>query len=809
MRFTRLLLYFLMIGAFCSPLKAQRALDDEAYAIQFTGYVLDAKNAQPLSGASVYVSDLKTGAVTDTKGFFRITGIPAGQHLVEVSFVGYATVTELIQMNADVNKSFSLSATILENNEVVVTGVSTATQIRRTPTPVSIVKRTELIKISATNLVDALSRKPGIAQISTGPAISKPVIRGLGYNRVVVMSDGIRQEGQQWGDEHGLEIDEYSVQKVEILKGPASLMYGSDAMAGVIHIITNSPVAQGLLKGSITGNFQSNNSLAGTGVQLAANHHSGFNWNAYTSVRRAADYRNAYDGRVYNSKFKEFNFGGYAGFNGKWGFSHLILSRFHQLAGVVEGDRDANGQFLKPMPGGNTALPSAADFNSASPQLPYQDITHEKLISDNSFNFPAGRLTVMAGIQRNRRIEFGNPDDPDEKELFFDLGTITYAVSFHETKNTSWHHSVGIAGMVQKNQNKGVEVLIPEYRMKDIGGFWYVARSWKQLSFSGGLRIDHRALHSFALDENGQPRFTDLKRTFTNISGSAGFSYIPHPSWTIKWNLARGFRAPAIAELASNGTHEGTNRYEYGSRHLNTEKSLQTDAGVEWKSEHMSVGLNLFYNAISDFIYYQKLRGFSGGDSLVDVDGDLIQAFHFTQDDARLAGGELLLDIHPHPLDWLHFENSFSIVQGRFAKAVDGTKNIPLMPAAHLLSELRADISTGDSRWQNIYVKLEFEHFFRQNTPFTAYDTETPTKGYTLLHAGAGLDLKSKTKTTIASLYFNVSNLFDVAYQNHLNRLKYTAVNPVSGRTGVFNMGRNFSIKLIVPIETRLQGKKD
>lgn len=773
-------------------------------AIQFSGRVLDAKNGQPLIGASVFLSDLRSGAITDARGYFKINGIPAGQHLVEISYVGYATYTEQIEMLKDLSKEFSLSSTILENNEVVVTGVSTATQIRRTPTPVSIVKRQELIKITATNLIDALSRKPGIAQISTGPAISKPVIRGLGYNRVVVVNDGVRQEGQQWGDEHGLEIDEYSVQKVEILKGPASLMYGSDAIAGVIHVITNTPVAQGTLKGSVTGNYQTNNKLAGTGFQIAGNHSSGFNWNAYGSFRRAADYKNAYDGPVYNSKFNELNFGGYGGWNKRWGFSHLIVSSFHQKAGVVEGDRDAEGRFLKPLPGGNSGWPSLSDYNSSIPQLPYQDIKHEKVISDNSFNLSAGRLTVMAGLQRNRRTEFGNVDEPTEKELFFDLSTFTYAVSFHETRNKHWHNSFGLGGLVQKNSNKGAEVLIPEYRMKDVGIFWYLSRSWKSISFSGGLRADHRSLHAFAFDENGQPKFTDLKRTFTNVSGSAGLSYVPSAAWTLKLNVARGFRAPTIAELSSNGTHEGTNRYEYGSTHLKSEKSLQGDAGLEWRSDHMSVGLNVFYNSINDFIFYQKLNSLSGGDSLVDVDGDLIEAYRFSQDDARLAGGEILLDIHPHPLDWLHFENAFSFVKGRFVNTIDGTKNIPLMPAAHLSSELRADVHTGKSKIQNVYFKLEFEHFFKQQAPFTAYDTETPTKGYSLLHVGAGMDLKNK-KHTVCSLYLNMMNVFDVAYQNHLNRLKYTAENLRTGRTGVFNMGRNFSVKLIVPIETKTE----
>lgn len=801
MRFAFSLVFLFL---FFKSVEAHKLRVAKGHSIHFTGRVLDAKSGQPLIGATVFLSDLKSGAITDANGYFKINGIPSGLHLVEVSYVGYATYTEQIEMIKDLQRDFSLASTILENNEVVVTGVSTATQIRRTPTPVSIVKRQELIKITATNLIDALSRKPGLSQISTGPAISKPVIRGLGYNRVVVVNDGVRQEGQQWGDEHGLEIDEYSVQKIEILKGPASLMYGSDAMAGVIHVITNAPVAQGTLKGSVTGNFQSNNKLAGTGFQLAGNHSSGFNWNAYGSFRRAADYKNKYDGPVYNSKFNEFNFGGYGGWNRRWGYSHLIVSSFHQKTGVVEGERDGEGRFLKPLPGGVTGLPSTSDYNSSTPQLPYQNIKHEKIVSDNSFNLPTGRLTIMAGLQRNRRTEFGNVDDPTEKELFFDLSTFTYAVSFHETKNRNWHNSFGLQGLVQKNSNKGAEVLIPEYRMNDVGAYWYISRSWKLISLSGGLRADHRSLHAFAFDENGQPKFSDLKRNFTNISGSAGLSYVPNSAWTLKLNVARGFRAPTIAELSSNGTHEGTNRYEYGSTHLNSEKSIQGDAGLEWRSEHMSVGLNVFYNSINDFIFYKKLRSLSGGDSLVDVDGDLIEAYQFAQDDARLAGGEILLDIHPHPLDWLHFENSFSFVRGRFVTSIDGTRNIPLMPAAHLLSELRADVNTGKSRLQNIYFKLEFEHFFRQNAAFTAYETETPTKGYSLFHVGAGMNLQNK-KHTVCSLYLNLMNVLDVAYQNHLNRLKYTAENLRTGRNGVFNMGRNFSIKLIVPIETHTE----
>ncbi|HRQ52310.1 MAG TPA: TonB-dependent receptor plug domain-containing protein, partial [Agriterribacter sp.] len=316
------------------PVKTTRS------GVSVSGRVSDAQTGEPLAGASVYIADAKTGAITNANGSYMIRNIAAGNYLIEVSFVGYSSITEQVQLTGDLQKNFTLLPSVLESEGITVTGVSTATKIKRTPTPVTIMSKKELTQVAATNLIDALSKSPGIAQISTGPSISKPIIRGLGYNRVVVLNDGIRQEGQQWGDEHGIEIDEYSVQKVEILKGPASLIYGSDAMAGVINILTNVPAAEGTIKGSITGNYQTNNRLRGFGANLAGNK-NGLNWNAYGSFKGAQDYKNKYDGYVFNSKFNEKNLGGYIGYNGSWGYSHLIVSSFNQEPGLIEGDRDA------------------------------------------------------------------------------------------------------------------------------------------------------------------------------------------------------------------------------------------------------------------------------------------------------------------------------------------------------------------------------------------------------------------------------------------------------------------------------------
>jgi iron complex outermembrane receptor protein len=320
-----------------------------------------------------------------------------------------------------------------------------------------------------------------------------------------------------------------------------------------------------------------------------------------------------------------------------------------------------------------------------------------------------------------------------------------------------------------------------------------------KLTLSGGLRFDSRKINGKKTMEGLEEKFSAFEKTFSNISGSVGLSYEAAKNILWRFNIARGYRAPSLPELSSNGEHEGTNRYEYGNLNLKSETSLQLDAGFEAGNEHISVQINVYNNSISNFIFYQKLESVFGGDSLI---GNAV-AFKFQQQKANLAGVEMNLDIHPHPLDWLHIENTFSVVNGRFNKAIDGTKNIPLIPAARLITQLRGDILKKGKIIRNVSVSAELDNTFKQNKPFTAFNTETSTKGYSLLNAGINAELVSKTKT-ICSLSFHVINLTDVAYQNHLSRLKYTAENLATGRTGVFNMGRSFSVKLNIPLEFKL-----
>jgi len=762
-----------------------------------SGRITDAQTGLPLAGVTVILSESKTGTSTDSAGRYAFRNVPAGHTIAEVSFFGYKTIIEHLHLEGSRSHDFRMQPSIILNEGITVTAVAGATSIRRAPIPITRLNKDELLFTPSTNIIDALSRQPGVSQVGSGPAISKPVIRGLGYNRLVVINDGIRQEGQQWGDEHGIEIDENSVNRVEIVKGPASLIYGSDAMAGVINIITTVPLPQNTLGGQVIAGYGTNNRQRSFYGTLGGNR-GAFNWNAWGAYKGAADYRNRYDGPVFNSKFNERNFGGYAGYNGSWGYSHLIVSRFHQQLGMVEGERDPSGRFLVLQPGGVERAAMADDFSATRPKVPYQDVQHLKVVSDNRFRLGSGRLALVAGWQQNLRTEYGNADDAAEKSLQFDLRSIHLNTAYHFDHKRGWSTSIGLSGMHQQNRNRGVEVLIPEYNLYDIGGFIYAQKDIGKTSLSGGLRYDWRTLEAEAFMEDGQPKFEAFTRRFGNVSGSVGLSYEWSEAVLLKLNLARGFRAPSMPELSSNGTHEGTNRYEYGNRGLQSESSWQGDLGLEVNSEHVRMTAGLFYNAVADYIFYTRLLGAGGTDSLVEVDGELLPAFRFVQNNARLYGGEVLVDIHPHPLDWLHWENSFSYVQGRFASAVEGVSHLPLVPAPRWISELRGEFLNDGKRWRNLAVHLELDHSFRQARAFTAYGTERPTPSYTLLHAGLSTSFMHKGKTAF-TVYVLAQNITDVAYQQHLSRLRYAPVNEATGRQGVFNMGRNFVFRLQVP----------
>ena len=770
------------------------------------GTIIDAKTKQPLQGASIIIHDTKVGTISKQDGTYTTSFFQSGNYLVEVSYQGYASIIETIEINGNTTKNFSLQETVVEQDAVTVTGTTSASKIKNSPQPVVVVSKTDLFRTSSTNIIEALSKSvSGLSILTTGPAIAKPVIRGLGYNRMVTINDGIRQEGQQWGDEHGIEIDEASIQKAEVLKGASSLMYGSDAMAGVLNLISNQPIQESTIKSNINLGYLDNNKMISTHANVAGNFKGGYNFNVYGSYKSAADYENKYDGKVFNSRFQEQNFGGYIGINKDWGYSHLLLSNFNQKIGLVEGARDAvTGEFTVFSETPQEHIATNDELNSRDFYTPYQLINHFKLAIDNSVNLKKGRLTFNMAYQENKRKEFGNNLAPTTPDLFFDLRTINYNFQYHLQEINNWKTVVGINGMSQQNENKADEVLIPEYKQYDLGGFITTKKSFNKLTVTGGFRGDHRSLSTSRFEDGAAVKFNKLEKTFSNVSGSIGASYNANDNLTFKLNVARAFRSPTVSELSSNGAHEGTNRYEYGNSNLKSETSLQVDAGMEVNNEHISFAVNAFYNSIKNYIFYNKLQSTMGGDSMVEVGGNTISAFQFNQSNARLVGFEANLDIHPHPLDWLHFQNSFSMVAGTFANEFAGSKNLPFMPPARLLSELKADFKKVGKGLKNVYVKLEADNNFAQKNIFNSFNTETATNAYSLINIGLGADVLFNKKNAF-SVSVGLNNITDIAYQSHLSRLKYTDVNNATGRVGVFNMGRNLNIKINVPLNFSLK----
>ena len=680
----------------------------------------------------------------------------------------------------------------LNLNEVTVTGVTGDTKLKHATAPVSIVSPQVLRATASTNIIDAIAHQPGVSQLTTGGSISKPIIRGLGYNRVVVMSEGVRQEGQQWGDEHGVEVDGSSVNSVEILKGPASLMYGSDAMAGVVILHSKPTLAEGDMRANVSSEYQTNNGLFNYNLSIAGNQH-GFVWDARFSDKMAHAYKNKYDGYVPGSQFRERAGRLMLGVDKTWGHSRLTWTAYHLTPGIVEGERNPETGELEC---------STNNVKTYGKSLPFQQVKHYKLVWDNSLSLSSGYLKAIIGYQQNRRQEF--EESADEYELFFKLHTLTYDLRYLTHEWDGWKFSTGIGGMYQKSGNEGEEYLIPDYRLFDFGIYATTTKaigdSW---TLNGGVRYDHRRLHGDELIEDGDMRFTDFSRHFNGLTGSIGAVCNINKHFNVRLNLARGFRTPNMSELSSNGVHEGSIRYELGNQQLKAEYSLQADLGIDFTSRYVSAQVALFANRIDNYIFTHRLNQ--------EIEEGYL-TYAYTQGDARLLGFEAGIDFHP--VHSIHFSNSFSYVDARLMHASADTKYLPFTPAPHWASELKWELfhhshttvnhhHTTDaahrSLFNNLYVAAGLDCYLKQTHIYSADDTETKTPGYALLSISAGSDIQVKGRK-IAELYITADNLLDKAYQNHLSRLKYADVNVATGRRGIFNMGRNITFKIVVPL---------
>jgi len=738
---------------------------------ELRGQVKDAATNAPLSGATIYITDLKAVTTTNAAGEFNLKNIPSkGRFLLEVRYVGYKTFSQVVDLAKGTNLEVLLEASVVESAEVVITGSPFSSNNKTNSLSVVTVGKDKLTQAAGTNLIDAVSRIPGISQVSTGGAISKPTIRGLGYNRVLTMVDGAREEAQQWGDEHGIEVDQFAAARVEILKGPASLLYGSDALGGVINIIDDVVPAPGVFNGNFTSAYSTNNGLTASSLMLQGND-NGFVY------RGRASYKNAYgfgykDAVVPNSGFDEFNLNGMVGLNKSWGYSHLTFSRFHTNIGLVEAGPDGDGNYLDE--DGNVITKSVARERRLG--LPYQDINHYRAALNSNFILGSGQLKTAFAFQRNMRKEF--EESLQEPGLNLNLNSYTYDVKYYFPNAGKWEPAIGVQGMYQDNVNKGDEFLIPDYNSNNIGAFFYLKRNFEKGAINVGARYDYKKINGDELTADGEQVFSAFDNSFSNVSGSLGFSFEVAKDLVFKGNAGSGFRAPNIAELAANGRHEGTFRYEIGNSNLKQETSLQFDLGLEYTGKSVTLGLNAYANRIYNYIYPGNFNNETK--DLINEDGtaETLPVYRFVQTDADLIGGEASVDIHL--IKSLHFENSFAYVKGTNR---DNDQALPFIPAASLNNELRFEPSIKGMT--DSYIKVGLNNVFKQSR---FDDFETLTSGYTLLDAGIGTAIR--TAKGKFNIWVTGQNLLDKKYFNHLSRYK---------PEGIYNTGRNVTFGVSVP----------
>lgn len=789
--------------------------------VTLSGKVTTANTGLPLQGATIYIPDLKAGTTADANGNYMLHNIPAGTYLVQAGFVGYKNNIKTITLNENTTTDFVMEISITEENEIVVTGSSKATTIKRNPIPIISINKQYLQQNLSTNIIDAIAHVPGISAVTTGPNVSKPFIRGLGFNRILTLYDGVRQEGQQWGDEHGIEVDQNTVNKVEVVKGPASLIYGSDAVAGVVNLLPAPPPPDGKTIGDISTEYQTNNGLIAGSAMLAGNKNS-ISWMGRASYKMATNYQNKIDERVYNTGFRELDFSGSAGIDRSWGFSHLGISTFNDLQEIPDGSRDsATRKFTKQVTEADTFRPivSNAELRSYNITPLHQHVQHYRIYSANNFILGKGSLGINLSYQESVRQEFSHPQIAIPG-LDLVLNTYAYDAKYYFPEKKGWSITTGINGMYQSNSvTRGTEFVIPSYKQLDIGPFVFVKKTIKQLEIAGGLRYDVRQFNNESLytkpdSVNGFDRpvygidtvgagnpFYAYKHTFSGASGSLGLSYKFSNHFSGKVNVGRGYRSPNISEISANGVHPGTNSFQKGNFDFKPEFNWQEDVGINYSSQHVTIDASIFNNNINNYIYNAKVSGSILQNTIIDT-------FQFQAAKAHLYGGELSIDIHPHPLDWLHFENSLSIVYGNNegvngkGKLSDSAKYLPFIPPLHTYSELRANIKKVSPSIVNAFVKVQLECYAAQNRAYLEFGTETPTPGYQLLNAGFGADITNCKGHTLFTLNVLGDNLLNVAYQSHLNRLKYFEPYPDDPRPyhGIYNMGRNVSFKINIPL---------
>ena len=727
---------------------------------KITGKITDQDNLQ-LPGATIFIPDLNKGTIADSNGNYEFTNLPNSKVKIQCSFIGYLNVIESIELKGEpVELNIKLKSTTIEAGEVVITGFYNSTQ-HDNAVKIDVLKLDHLTTKNTANFSELLTKVPGVDMISKGSGVSKPVIRGLSMNDILVLNNGVRFENYQYSSHHPLGIDEFGIENVEIIKGPASLLYGSDAIGGVINLIKEKPASVNTVSGDYNMQLFSN-SLGMTnnfGIKAASKKIFG---GIRIGQKTNADYLQGSGAFVPNSRFKEISFKANTGFTDKIGTFNLFYDFNNQKLGMVEDE--AISEVLK---------------RGRKNEIWYEEFNNHLLSSQNKLYFGKFKLDINSAYQNTELIHFGETDVP---EIQMRLATLTYETILHLPSKLNSEYIIGFQGLNQsnKNINDRETLLLPDAKTNNYSAFSLLQYTFfKKLKLQTGLRYDNKSVSTkvIGLPETPDTYRPALHKDYGSISGSIGATFNYSEFILFRANFAAAYRTPNLAELTSNGPHEL--RFEIGDQNLAPENSYETDMNIHYHIDNFLFDIAGFYNIIDHYIFISPTGETSSSG---------MNIYRYQQADSYLYGGEAGFHFHPKTMKWLSFEPTFSIVTGK----QKSDAYLPFIPAHKLQSELRAE-KENLLFLQNAFVSVFTSTAFDQNN--TALE-ETPTKGYTLLDLSIGG--KIKIENQLMSVTLSGNNLFDTKYIDHLSTLK---------EVGFFNPGRNIVLSLKIPFAVIIQDK--
>lgn len=766
-------------------------------SVRLKGTVVN-PSGQALSGANILIDETHGATVTNGKGIFIFNGLKPGSYHIHISFIGYRCVHHMpLQLRSDTAIRFEMQPDEVKLQETEIVGIGPGQNDHVQPLTVVVADKNLMEERRGANLMQSLSTLPGISRMSIGEGTAKPVIRGMAFNRIVVADNGLKQEGQQWGADHGLEIDQFGIDRAEVIKGPASLAYGSDALGGVIELKPAPLPGPGEFQGNVTLLGRSVNDYIATsagGTYRGQNYYFRFRGTVadYGDYRVPADsfYYNSYhlpiSGRyLKNTAGSEKNFSATIGHINSWHNHSLTISQVDSKSGFFPG---AHG-----IPNLNSL---ASDSNRRDVDLPYQAVSHTKIMSLARWQTDRSMTEFQVGYQRNLRREFSSPhthglEPMPEGDLEFEFLLQTAQSTFKYRRNTGpYIVSAGADAQFQHNRRGGYSFLLPDFE-RYTGGFFATAERHlnQRLSFSAGIRYDvgHIHIHRFVdpnisqviqdpeLAARYSERSPEISRTWGDLSWSAGLDYHPDDHWTIKAGIGKSFRMPGAIELSANGVHHGSFRHEQGNASLTSETAYQADLSASYTNQKLKLSLSPFVSYLPGYIFLNPTGEWS-------YLPDAGQIWRYEQSESLRWGGEATAQWNA--ARWLNLDASADYV---WAQDLETSYPSPLTPPASINPS--AEFIIGWLHRADRPGKFRISGSWKMAQNRVARN-EAATPGYFLT------DLSWTEKIMPGNHLFitfvaGINNLFDVHYKDHLSFYRLIELPEA---------GRNIQISLVFSI---------